>query len=1365
MRPSLPPAHTLALSSASARPLQTASAACASLARRRRDPERFGGAATASNSISASEEFPSGRATPHAEVLSEQPGEVYKPRPSRPEAPAAAQHAWDEPDAEPELDGYGEDDASWADPGQGADYYGSGADIGFDGPVGRSLRRLSPAARYGIDMYGVRPMMPWGMVEGIRHLRRQVNNGEMRNELKIWKRHHAVQMTNHQFSAPRDDLYVERNRNAAALVAYYTHEAPARYVAIHGALSTLKKRLAAEAEEAEDASPDLPDALRPKPFRPARLVEWDCAGAEGAWAFADVFDPPPKPEWASYEWAEGATSQPPGTAVWPNHLQRHPTVRPVEQALEYWGATGDIKRMNVAADMLARTSSWESMRAWRGKVSRFDTWGRSHSPPIHTHMYDRLIATLTFRPAKPSKIVVPKRLYREVRRAEREAGHLDPTNKSDQQHLRDTAAVAARHVREAADAAKNAAGDEADNEGEAVELDHDQLTPEESEALAQEETKRAKQRRKQWATADDDVALDAEDQAAYERYLRSDTADTLPQTPTSYPNHEAMSQANKAAMEGELEGSHEAPKKDTVLLSAFRLSHLESDQERVDYVTRMWKQKWADVFILVDHADPRGFASIASARALLLRLGATTHAPRRQRTQKARQGGEEVTIDGETFIEDDTNVTSSAGTEEKSDEPQAVGAHVVAPCPHDKPCPLLHPFSLIPEVDRTNLNADLQNTRAICGFKHAVGMPREHAQLFNLKKKDEYSKDYTYCIVRRGPRPSLDAAQEALRQEAAAEAERVALRRAVARVPDLHAAAEKTKVGEVEWVRRQMERDRAAALGEEEQGATHILTAEQLQQAVGRIEKDEQEAAEARQVLDSLIPSVVQHLRQTNPEAYGELSDDDAIEIVRQMQSETQGQPAQHTFSEEGEAEAESSQSPLTPMTPEQKAEVGRAEAQYYRDMWPDEAAFLDEEFPDQPEAQHGQEQQVYDADTAPKQPTDSEHDRSAVQVDMPPPLPGREAVPPPPDLGPTEYAAMAIESYSWPRLLITASKKGGHVLIYGCTSDGNIKRYSIRKRDVQRFQDARKSRRGDLFPHLPEDSRATIVERARADVTQLATPAAMRERTKTQAKHMKRQTPPPDDYDIDRDTSGGTDTMGSDLDDAQIEKVLELERLTDYAAGLDVADETDSLRVYDPYAPTRQTSSGSFKPRREKTATLKQRTGLDPDVAAYGAIGPDAMAIVNKERLAPPSALVTPVHGDDSFLPSISAGLTLRARKARELKRKQSQQLVAQIDPAYAMEDLEVAAMLHKSRATETQSGQPARDDIPDATDDLPRDKHGKPLRTHHKVHLDFQDDDPESGFRALERHRRRATRPRSMGDYDFGLDQDVIHISRKRK
>ncbi|OMJ26796.1 Methyltransferase-like protein 17, mitochondrial [Smittium culicis] len=61
-------------------------------------------------------------------------------------------------------------------------------------------------------------------------------------------------------------------------------------------------------------------------------------------------------------------------------------------------------------------------------------------------------------------------------------------------------------------------------------------------------------------------------------------------------------------------------------------------------------------------------------------------------------------------------------------------------------------------------------------------------------------------------------------------------------------------------------------------------------------------------------------------------------------------------------------------------------------------------------------------------------------------------------------------ESYSWPRLLLPAMKRSGHVLVDVCSSNGDTERRIFTKsHSNQSYRDARKVQWGDLFPHSPK--------------------------------------------------------------------------------------------------------------------------------------------------------------------------------------------------------------------------------------------------------------------------------------------------------
>lgn len=66
--------------------------------------------------------------------------------------------------------------------------------------------------------------------------------------------------------------------------------------------------------------------------------------------------------------------------------------------------------------------------------------------------------------------------------------------------------------------------------------------------------------------------------------------------------------------------------------------------------------------------------------------------------------------------------------------------HIVAPCPHDGPCPLL-------------------NTADMCGFSQRVNSPK-FARKTKHSKRGEEDKNYVYLVVARGERPNVEASTE-----------------------------------------------------------------------------------------------------------------------------------------------------------------------------------------------------------------------------------------------------------------------------------------------------------------------------------------------------------------------------------------------------------------------------------------------------------------------------------------------------------------------------------------------------------------------------------------------------------------------------
>ncbi|KAI8139793.1 mitochondrial small ribosomal subunit Rsm22-domain-containing protein [Fennellomyces sp. T-0311] len=134
-----------------------------------------------------------------------------------------------------------------------------------------------------------------------------------------------------------------------------------------------------------------------------------------------------------------------------------------------------------------------------------------------------------------------------------------------------------------------------------------------------------------------------------------------------------------------------APKPDLVV-SAFTLGDLPSQVLQRSIVEQLWDQT-GDILVLIDRGTPIGFSNIARARQWIL--------------------------DG------DKNV------------------HVVAPCPHDGPCPLL-------------FSPDAKPDKIWCHFSQRVQRPPFLMKTKHSKFNSEDSK-YAYVVLRRGSRPNAES--------------------------------------------------------------------------------------------------------------------------------------------------------------------------------------------------------------------------------------------------------------------------------------------------------------------------------------------------------------------------------------------------------------------------------------------------------------------------------------------------------------------------------------------------------------------------------------------------------------------------------
>ncbi|KAG0038415.1 37S ribosomal protein S22 [Podila clonocystis] len=156
-----------------------------------------------------------------------------------------------------------------------------------------------------------------------------------------------------------------------------------------------------------------------------------------------------------------------------------------------------------------------------------------------------------------------------------------------------------------------------------------------------------------------------------------------------------------------------------VVMSAFVLSELTSPALRRSTLEHLWNST-NDMLILIDRGTPSGFKILAEAREQILGLDADLFKPKPK-------------------YDNFGNILP----EEKPTPPEP--AHVLAPCPHDKICPMY---------------ASLAKNTQWCHFSQKVQRPDFLRKTKHSKENFEDAK-YTYVVLRKGPRPALTAAREA----------------------------------------------------------------------------------------------------------------------------------------------------------------------------------------------------------------------------------------------------------------------------------------------------------------------------------------------------------------------------------------------------------------------------------------------------------------------------------------------------------------------------------------------------------------------------------------------------------------------------
>ncbi|PWN23983.1 hypothetical protein BCV69DRAFT_279890 [Microstroma glucosiphilum] len=471
-----------------------------------------------------------------------------------------------------------------------------------------------------------------------------------------------------------------------------------------------------------------------------------------------------------------------------------------------------------------------------------------------------------------------------------------------------------------------------------------------------------------------------------------------------------------------------ASEESTLSLSAYQLLSLSSDSAREQHVRSLWNSG-AEAIVLIEEGTDRGFAAIASARALLLELGEEAKVedvtpPTTSAEDDDGEAREKLVLGGVEFIEE--KASDRVSTEELSvgEGITGRGCYVVAPCPHDRPCPLLHPFLL--DLDHDTVT-DVAKRSGPSNHHRASGVgldsclhpvrylppswSRDLGSEDRRRKREkggreERSARMAYVVVKRGERPTMDS----LRQEGSEAAQSV------------EAAVPYARRGPIEEVRRgdSLPRRLPEDVVDIEGGETDLqgdlspsgelfkLLPPDLQQALSASREGENEAGE-------------QQLPQ----------DQDLLE--RAAAAALQGHKTNTDGADVWAASAEAADSAKA-----EQAEIEEAEATTgaeHNEDWLSALLATNEARPEDLDASTSGHPEPSASDVA-----------SAVSLLVP----------------------------SLPRIVMPPIKKGGHVTFDACHSNGSIQRYTISKAaGKQTYHEVRKSSWADLWSQDPVEMAA----------------------------------------------------------------------------------------------------------------------------------------------------------------------------------------------------------------------------------------------------------------------------------------------------
>ncbi|UZJ53355.1 hypothetical protein CBS101457_002675 [Exobasidium rhododendri] len=435
--------------------------------------------------------------------------------------------------------------------------------------------------------------------------------------------------------------------------------------------------------------------------------------------------------------------------------------------------------------------------------------------------------------------------------------------------------------------------------------------------------------------------------------------------------------------------------RDTLVICSYSLSTEVSDYARLKFVKNVWAENpRAEAIVFVEESDERGFAAIASAREVLLGLD----------LEQAKGGNaeEEFKVGRHVFYEVNEKRDDELPSLHQEPQTDRTECHVVAPCPHDKSCPLLHDYQFLeppsnPTTRTSTANSPLFHGATLgmttCSFPLRIHVPDYMRKTNNQSRADE-SKRYSYLVVRRGPRPSIAGqARSDFKDDSAF----------MARIEQLRGRAGRTKVGDIEEMRAGSKRD-SITLAEEV--GDHDLDGEDV------LEEGPDDIL-AREELMKLLPAALREEMLAS-------GDEDQPEMDEAMRAAHELMEKSARLAKTSDEEEDGGDDLTKSGQREQDASLS--------------AAFIDQARLLREEGSGGAAEEEKEDKT----------------------------------LTASDFEAMRIESYQWPRLVQSALKKSGHVTFDVCSCSGSIDRFTLSKSSgKQVYQDSRKSNWGDSFPHI----------------------------------------------------------------------------------------------------------------------------------------------------------------------------------------------------------------------------------------------------------------------------------------------------------